>query len=231
MSDADLSLGRPAGSGAVPVGLDRPAQRESRIIYAALALAGIFAFILVIFLMLSAPTRWSGVQSDTPFDFAYRDPHTIIKNTDRIIVDADVYVTITPHKDRPDTISIDTNTAARGANGTFTWTLTPELGKNGPTQLAGEFYYQGTLYRTCEAIIGSAINFPPVTNRLFAEQYYAINNTAARYRIPRTVDYTPFVDFMRTTIADTASFTGHGGLPSKRIRSMAGALIQSCSAP
>jgi hypothetical protein len=205
-------------------------RRDTWLIYVNLFIVTVAGIVAVVLLTRASLPRTAGRPSDTPFDFAYRDPLTIIRKTDRIIVDADVMATITPHANAPDTIAIAPPSAARAPNATFTWIITPELGAGGPTQLAGELATQGVIYRLCEAIIGSPGNFPPGQNRLYAEQYFPLDNIGGRYRTPRAIDPAPFVTFMRTAIAQTASFDGTGGLPPHELRSLAGELIGACSA-
>jgi hypothetical protein len=205
-------------------------ERKSWPIYAGLAVTVLIVAVGVVVLTRAGGGLEPRAQSDTPYHFAYRDPNIVIRNTNRIIMDTDVSVVMTAHQDRPETVLIGPGDASQPPNGRFTWTITPELGAGGPTQIAGEVDYQGVIYRVCEGIIGSPRNFPPVLNRLYAEQYFPIDNVGSRYRTPRQVDAAPFVAFMRAAIADTASFDGNGGLPTHRLRAMAGALIGFCTA-
>jgi hypothetical protein len=205
-------------------------RRESWLIYVNLFIVTVAGVAAVVLLTRASLRTSAGRQSDTPYDFAYRDSTAVIRTTNRIIVDADVAVSVAQHPDRPDSIRIEPASAARAPNGIFTWTIIPELGAGGPTQLAGELATQGVIYRLCEAIIGSPANFPPAERRIYAEQYFPLGNEGVRARNPRAVDPSRFVAFMRTAIEQADSFNGNGDLPPHATRSLAGELIAACSA-
>lgn len=214
----------------VPMPAADSGRRESWLIYVNLFIVTVAGVAAVVLLTRASLPTSAGRASDTPYDFAYRDPTAVIHTTNRIIIDADVAVTITPHADRPDSIRIDPASAGGVRNGIFTWTIIPELGSGGPTQLAGELATQGVIYRLCEAIIGSPANFPPTEHRLYAEQYFPLGNEGIRARNPRAVDPTRFVAFMRTAIEQADGFEGNGDLPPHATRSLAGELIAACGA-
>jgi hypothetical protein len=205
-------------------------RRDTWLIYVNLFIVAAAGAVAVVLLTRASLPHAAGRPSDSAYNFAYRDPAAVIRNTNRIIIDADVVAVLTPHADRPGTIAITPASADTASNAIFTWTIAPELGAGGPTQMAGELAYQGVIYRLCEAISGTQGNFPPTENRLYAEQYFPFGNEGPYYRTPRAVDPLPFVTFMRTAMAQTASFDGDGSLPPHELRSRAGALVAACSA-
>ncbi len=142
---------------------------------------------------------------------------------DRILLKTSAGIKLTHQAAKPDKVTL----APEGGDkqGSFTWTIIPHQGSSGVKRLLGETEFGGTVYKTCEAINDSASPQPE-----YAERYFSINNSGARYTVPQRIDAAPFLNLLRLTMAKVPEGKAGIGKPLPAdVMALAEKLIPLCT--
>jgi hypothetical protein len=156
---------------------------------------------------------------------AYRFIYPSDTPPDRILLKTSVGITLTHQANRPDKVTLAPQDGEK--QGSFTWTVIPHQGSRGVKRLLGESEIGGTTYKLCEAISDPASPQPQ-----YAERYFMVNNSGARYMVPQRTDSDPFITFLNLTIAKVPEGQQSVGKPlPAEVLSLAEKLIPLCTGP
>lgn len=154
---------------------------------------------------------------------AYRFTYPLDTPPDRILFKTQVGITLTHALNKPDKVTVAPILGER--QGSFTWTVIPHQGSRGVRRLLGEAEIGGTVYKLCEAISDAASPQPQ-----YAERYFMVNNSGARYTVPKKVDSGPFIDFLTLSIAKVPEGQASVGKPLPAdVLALAEKLIPLCT--
>jgi hypothetical protein len=154
---------------------------------------------------------------------AYRFTYPSDTPADRILFKTSVGITLTHLANKPDKVVLAPVLGER--QGSFTWTIIPHQGSRGVRRLLGESEIGGVTYKLCEAISDPASPQPQ-----YAERYFMVNNSGARYTVPQRTDSTPFIDFLTQAIAKVPEGQASVGKPLPAdVLALAEKLIPLCT--
>ena len=182
----------------------RPA-RSWRIPLVLLLLALVMALAIYLAGSMLRPATVTGTDAQRSA-LAYRFAYPPETPPDRILFRTTVGITLTHLVNKPDKVKLAP--VAGEKQGSFTWTVIPHQGSRGVRRLLGETEIGGTTYKLCEAISDPASPQPQ-----YAERYFMVNNSGARYTVPQRTDSAPFIEFMNLAIAKVPEGQASVGKP------------------
>ena len=165
-------------------------------------LVAIAVYVMGSMMQPAAVTGTDAQRSALAYRFAY-PPET---PPDRILFRTTVGITLTHLANKPDKVKLAPVVGEK--QGSFTWTVIPHQGSRGVKRLLGETEIGGTTYKLCEAISDPASPQPQ-----YAERYFMVNNSGARYTVPQRTDSAPFIEFMNLAIAKVPEGQASVGKP------------------
>lgn len=215
-----FSAGEQTGVSRKPVG--RPSGNRWRVPLILLVVVLVVGGAVFVAGSLLAPTAVVGTDAQRSA-LAYRFTYPSDTPPDRILFKTGVGITLTHLANKPDKVVLAPVIGEK--QGSFTWTVIPHQGSRGVRRLLGEAEIGGTTYKLCEAISDPASPQPQ-----YAERYFMVNNSGARYTVPLQTDSAPFIDFLNLAIAKVPEGQASVGKPLPAdVLALAEKLIPLCT--